>query len=183
MRIASVSSPERGQTDKILAEVASALLKNGLELAGAVQTNLDKPGRRHCDMDVLVLPAGPVFRINQLLGDGAQGCRLDPSALETVVAQVEAMLSDKIDILIINKFGKHEVEGRGFRHLIAEALSRGIPVVIGVNAQNADAFTTFADGFAVPLAADTSAIVSWALGVVSSAAAQVSACCDSRASF
>lgn len=183
MRIASVSSPERGQTDIVLAEVATALLGKGLELAGVVQTSTDRPGRRHCDMDVMVLPAGPVLRINQLLGEGAQGCRLDPSALETAVAQVEATFSSKFDVLIINKFGKHEVEGRGFRGLIAEALSRGIPVVIGVNAQNADAFTTFVDGCAEPLAADTSEIVNWCLSVVSRAAAQVPAPHLSRAAL
>lgn len=181
MRIASVFSPERGQTDRVLADVAAALLGKGLELAGVVQTNIDRPGRRHCDMDVMVLPAGPVLRINQLLGEGAQGCRLDPSALETAVAQVEAKLSDRIDVLIINKFGKHEVEGRGFRSLIAEALSRGIPVVIGVNAQNAHAFTTFADGCAEPLAADAAEIVDWCLSIVLCAAAPVPACYGGRA--
>ncbi|MDE3027156.1 MAG: DUF2478 domain-containing protein [Paracoccaceae bacterium] len=161
MRIATVMSEERGRTDRVLAEVAAALLAEGLRVAGVVQTNIDRPGRTHCDMDVRVLPAGPVIRINQQLGEGAHGCRLDSGALEAAVAQVEAGFSGNIDILILNKFGKHEAEGRGFRALIAEALSRDVPVLTGVNHLNAGAFDTFAEGMATPLAADPASILSW----------------------
>ncbi len=161
MRIASVTSSERGQVDKVLATVAAALMAEGLRVAGVVQTNIDRPGSNHCDMDVMVLPEGPVIRINQELGESARGCRLDPGALETAVANVEAGFSGETDILIINKFGKHEGEGRGFRALIAEALSRGIPVLTGVNMLNRDAFATFADGLAQPLSAEPAAILAW----------------------
>lgn len=161
MRIASVMSSERGKADRVLAKVAAALMAEGVRVAGVVQTNIDRPGRSHCDMDVMVLPAGPVIRINQELGESARGCRLDPGALETAVANVEAGFSGDIDILIINKFGKHEGEGRGFRGLIAEALSQGIPVLTGVNGLNAPAFASFAEGLADPLEAEPDAILSW----------------------
>ena len=161
MRIASVMSSERGKADRVLAEVAAALMAEGVRVAGVVQTNIDRPGRSHCDMDVMVLPAGPVIRINQELGESARGCRLDPGALETAVAKVEAGFSGDTDILIINKFGKHEGEGRGFRMLIAEALSLGIPVLTGVNHLNRDGFLTFTEGLAEPFGADAAAILSW----------------------
>ncbi|MBI1220002.1 MAG: DUF2478 domain-containing protein [Rhodobacteraceae bacterium] len=161
MQIASVMSSERGRTDRVLAEVAAVLLAQGLRVAGVVQTNIEKPGRSHCDMDVKVLPDGPVIRINQELGTSARGCRLDPGALETAVAQVEATLAGEIDILIVNKFGKHEGEGRGFRTLIADAVARGIPVVTGVNELNRLAFEDFSAGLAMPLAADTAEILGW----------------------
>ncbi|MDA3888908.1 MAG: DUF2478 domain-containing protein [Allgaiera sp.] len=161
MRIATVMSDERGRTDLILAEVAVALMAKGLQVAGVVQTNFDRPGRSHCDMDIWVLPDGPEIRINQQLGEGAHGCRLDAGALETAVAQVEARFSEDVDILILNKFGKHEAEGRGFRALIAEALARGIPVLTGVNRLNAAAFDQFAEGMAEPLAAEAAQILSW----------------------
>lgn len=161
MRIASIMSEERGRTDRVLAMVAAALMAEDLRVVGVVQTNIDRPGRTHCDMDVKVLPAGPVIRINQQLGEGAHGCRLDPGALEMAVAQVEAEFFGDIDILILNKFGKHEAEGRGFRGLIAEALSRGVPVLTGVNQLNAAAFESFAEGMAAPLEADPVPILAW----------------------
>ncbi|OSQ36011.1 DUF2478 domain-containing protein [Thalassospira mesophila] len=165
MEIAFISSSERGGTDRLLAKVATRLEKQGFRLAGVVQTNFDRPGTHHCDMDVRILPQGPVVRISQNLGAESQGCRLDPNALETAVACVETMFDDgsPIDFLILNKFGKHEAEGRGFRTLIGEAMMRGIPVLIGVNTLNRAAFNTFTDGIAQPLANDVNDILDWCL--------------------
>ncbi|MEX5726690.1 hypothetical protein Ga0609869_000043 [Rhodovulum iodosum] len=50
-------------------------------------------------------------------------CRLDPAALETAVGLVAAGLSSGADLLIVNKFGKHEAAGRGFRYVVAEAVA------------------------------------------------------------
>jgi hypothetical protein len=100
-------------------------------------------------MDVLVLPDGPVIRISQSLGAGARGCRLDPEALEQAVAAAEARLAAGVDLVIVNKFGKHEAEGRGFRTLIAEAVALDVPVLVGVNRLNAARLEEFV-GVAVP---------------------------------
>jgi len=90
-----------------------------------------------------VLPDGPVIRISQSLGAGARGCRLDPEALEIAVAAAEARLAAGADLVIVNKFGKHEADGRGFRALIAEAVAAGVPVLVGVNARNAPCLAEF----------------------------------------
>lgn len=135
---------ETGATDSLLAEVAQCLTTKGRHLSGVVQTNGQRPHRHLCDMDVQVLPDGPVIRISQDLGPEAKGCRLDASALDDAIALVENQLGDDTELLILNKFGKYEAEGRGFRTLIAEALSRDIPVLTGINALNRSAFETFA---------------------------------------
>jgi hypothetical protein len=126
-----------------------------------VQINTECEADRPCDMDVQVLPDGPVIRISQTLGPGARGCRLDPAALEQAVAESEARLNAGCDLVIVNKFGKHEAEGRGFRGLIAEALGLGVPVLVGVNHLNAPRFQTFCEGFAEPVAPDETALDAW----------------------
>ncbi|WP_417411282.1 DUF2478 domain-containing protein [Hoeflea sp.] len=161
MALAFVKTIERGVTDRLLWEFADRLQARGYHLAGVVQTNSDRPGSRHCDMDVRVLPGGPVIRINQVLGEEARGCRLNPVALEEAVALVEAGLERSPDLLIINKFGKHEAEGRGFRPLIAEALAHGIPVLLGVNALNQKAFEEFTGGYAEEIASDAEGLAAW----------------------
>jgi glycosyltransferase involved in cell wall biosynthesis len=113
-------------------------------------------------MDVQVLPDGPVLRISQDLGPSARGCRLDPTALETAVGLVAASLAGGADVLIINKFGKHEAEGRGFRAVIAEALALGIPVIVGVNGLNLASFEEFAGGLASRLPPDCETLAAWA---------------------
>ena len=67
-------------------------------------------------------------------------------------------------MLIVNKFGKHEAEGRGFRALIAEALASGMPVLLGVNAMNMQSFQVFAEGLAEPVLPDT--LGAWLAGVL-----------------
>ncbi|MEF9605985.1 DUF2478 domain-containing protein, partial [Paracoccus sp. PXZ] len=52
-------------------------------------------------------------------------------------------------------------EGRGFAPLIAEALSRDIPVLAGVNGLNLPAFQAFADGLAAPLPGDEALVMDW----------------------
>lgn len=163
MNIAFVSSQERGGTDRLLATVAAHLEQQGFRLTGVVQTNFEREGTHHCDMDVRILPAGPVVRISQDLGAGSRGCRLDPGALETAVATVAPVINSTrpIDLMILNKFGKHEAEGRGFRHLIGDALMRGIPILTGVNNLNRAAFDTFTDGCATALPEDFQVLMDW----------------------
>lgn len=162
MKIAYTIASGRGDTDLLLAGLAKRLRGQGRRLCGTVQVNTERGGDGLCDMDVRVLPEGPEIRISQSLGKGAKGCRLDPDALESAVAIVRERLMDGADLMIINKFGKHEAAGRGFRDVIAEALAADIPVLVGLSGLNRDAFHEFSAGFAVELAPDPKALLDWA---------------------
>lgn len=164
MRLGVVQGERRGEVDRVLAEVAADLAACGLRLAGVVQINPEVPGRR-CDMDLVLLDAGARVRISQCLGPLARGCRLDPAGLEAAVGQVAARLEggERPDLLIVNKFGKAEIAGRGFRPVVARALELGVPVLIGLNRGNHDGFEAFAEGLAERLAPEPAAVVCWAL--------------------
>ncbi len=161
MNIAYTMSETRGGTDLLLFNVAQRAGALGYRLAGTVQVNTDRGSDCKCDMDVKVLPNGPSIRISQDLGAGAKGCRLDPDALETAVSMVDAQILQGADLLIINKFGKHEAEGRGFRDTIALALERGIPVLVGANRLNEDAFMDFTADLACRLPNEETTILNW----------------------
>lgn len=164
MRLASVSAQGRGETDRLLSEAAAWLADNGRTVTGVVKVlGHENAGAHHCDMDLRVLPGGPEIRITQSLGKEAQGCRLDPAGIETAVAAVEATGTQDADILIINKFGPQEAEGRGFCAAIGAALANGVPVLVGVAGGTREAFETFAGGMAQTLPADPEAIRAWAL--------------------
>lgn len=162
MKLAYTMAPGRGDTDLILASLASDLAARGIRCCGTVQINTDRPDSGPCDMDVMVLPDGPILRISQNLGPAARGCRLDAAALETAVGYATARLTPQTQFLIVNKFGKHEAEGRGFRDLIAEALAKGIPVLVGLNTLNEPAFNDFAGGLATHVAPENQALLQWA---------------------
>lgn len=164
MKIAYTIAPGRGQTNMLLWDVAAALQARGLKLCGTVQTDTECDTSGRCDMDVRILPNGPVVRISQSLGAGSRGCRLDPQALEQSVAIAEAQLEAGAEAMIINKFGKQEAEGRGFRGTIAKALERDIPVIVGVNGANEAAFQEFCGGMAERLEPDEADILAWVSG-------------------
>jgi hypothetical protein len=161
MQLAYVSVSGRGATDAVLEKAVAFLEAEGMPLAGTVQTNSQRPNRSKCDMDLRVLPDGPILRISQDLGEDARGCRLDGGVLEEAVMEVTRRL-DGAALLVVNKFGKQEALGRGMVPVIAEALERGMPVVVGVNGLNLQAFQVFAGGLAERLAPDPLTIAGWA---------------------
>ena len=153
----------RGAADRVLADVARHLHGEGWPLAGAVQVNSERGEMHPCDMDLHVLEAGRIVRISQNLGSLAKGCRLDPSGLEQAVGMVEAALEATPGprLMIVNKFGKQEVDGRGFRPVFGRAMAAGVPVLTAVNRANLPGFETFAHGLAELLAPEFDAILGW----------------------
>ncbi len=158
MPIAYVTLPGRGATDALIAEAVGLVTQ--ARLAGTVQRDVVRAERTLCDMELVVLPDGPVFRINQDRGEAARGCRLDGGALEEAVVAVAARLPGA-EALVVNKFGKLEAQGRGYVPLIAEAMARDLPVLVGVNGLNLPDLLAFCDGLALALPPEPTAIADW----------------------
>lgn len=160
-----VTSEGRGTADLLLAEAARKLLEEGWPLAGVIQENIANPASERCDMILHVLATDRLVRISQNLGPMARGCRLDPDGLEQAVGLVERALDGvgaaRPRLLIVNKFGKQEIEGRGFRPVIGRALTEDIPVLVAVNVSNLDAFHSFAEGIGEAVAPSVDAILQW----------------------
>jgi hypothetical protein len=110
------------------------LAADGVRLAGTVQSNHERPDRRKCDMDLVVLPDGPIVRISEDRGDLARGCTLDRRAGTDrgrgSAAPGRRGGPDRQQV--------RQARGRrqGLVPVIAEALERGLPVLIGVNGLN-----------------------------------------------
>lgn len=151
----------RGNADQVIRDAAHILQADGLRIAGAVQVNVDHDPRLKCHMDLHILSGDGIIRISQDLGALSKGCRLDPDGLERAVGLVAAALDAGADLLIVNKFGKQELDGRGFRPLIGEALLRGIKVLTSVNPGNLPGFLEFAGDLAHPLPEDKDDIIRW----------------------
>ncbi len=153
----------QGAADLVIREVADRLRAEGVHLAGAVQVNIDTDPDRKCEMDLHILSRGKVVRISQNLGQLSQGCRLDPDGLERAVGLVAGALAEGPELLIVNKYGKQELDGRGFRPLIGEALAAGIPVLTAVNRGNVAQFLAFAEDLAEALPGEAQAVFDWCM--------------------
>ena len=149
------------QGDKRMSAIAANLKAQGYRVGGVVQANIIQPGQCRCDMVLEELTSGRTIPISQDLGNESQGCRLDPAALEHVVGLVETSVRGGLDILILNKFGKQEAEGRGLRTAIAIAVDAGIPVLVGLNRTHVDTWNDFSGGEGRLLEAGTGDVESW----------------------
>ena len=147
--------------DALIARCAAALAASGYRLGGVVQSNAHRRGRRRCDMYVKDLLGGDEVKISLDRGNEARGCRLDPDAFARIDAWIKRAVHERVDLLIINKFGKEEAHGRGLRPVIAEALMAEIPLVIGVSIRNLSEFQTFVGGAATRLRPDIEAVTAW----------------------
>lgn len=160
MRLGYVIIAKTGSLDPVMDQVAVLARQRGLRLAGVVQADRDRPGRDRCDLELRLLPDGPMLPISLDLGPGSEGCRLDVAALEAAALLVAQQLP-QADGLLVNRFGKIEAEGRGFVSNMAEAMGLGLPVLVGVAPPWLAAFQRFADGLATELPLQAEALASW----------------------
>lgn len=165
--LAFIRSNGRGDDD-VLREVARQLQARGVRLSGAVQENAAEGGRPCSRMELLLLDGlgqhPERIDISQRLGAAALGCRLNPEGLEVAVGLIAADLSRNAtarDLLIVNKFGKQEAEGGGFRPVIAQALEAGLPVITKVSRDAQAAFDAFVGDLAEEQPADATQLVAW----------------------
>jgi nucleoside-triphosphatase THEP1 len=155
-------STGRGAGDRLMVAVADRLVARGMAVAGVVQLNVEHDPERHCHMDLQILGRDDVLRISEDRGRHARGCRLDPRGLADAVQRVDSALDQRsASLLIVNKFGKQEAQGGGFREVIGRALIAGIPVLTTVSQGNLAAFLDFAEGLASEVAPDADAAVAW----------------------
>ena len=105
--------------DALIVQCAAGLVASGYRLGGVVQSNAHRHGRRRCDMYVKDLRGGDEIEISLDRGEEARGCRLDPDAFARIDTWIERAVIERVDLLIINKFGREEAHGRGLRAVIA----------------------------------------------------------------
>jgi nucleoside-triphosphatase THEP1 len=160
MLVAVVYGRREGAVIDRLVATAQA---RGLGVVGMIQKNEDRPGRTKCDMTVVDITSGREILISESRGEGARGCRLDTGALEEASALMLAELDAATapDVLILSKFGKQEIAGRGFRQVVEKAIDRGVPVVVGVGEENLPGLRDFGGGLetVVETVAEAEAIV------------------------
>lgn len=162
MDIACIPLTGQVPTDHLLNKVADRLADDGCRLVGALRVPAADTEMGHCDNTLRLLPDGMSIRISQDLGAGSSACRLDAGALAEAAGVAETCLTEQgADLVMLNKFGLSEAEGRGFRALIAKAIESGVPVLIGLSDTHRAAFEDFTGAPANLLPADEEQVLSW----------------------
>lgn len=159
--VGAIVYADEAYPDAVFSEIVRSCRARGLSLAGVLQHRAFEDIERRCDVILENLATAHCIPLFESRGKEARGCRLDTSALARVTAEIEKSLDHDPNLLVLNKFGKVEASGGGLRDLIATALDRAIPVVIGVPARNLDAWREFAGEFALEFSPGAAGLRQW----------------------
>lgn len=155
--LAALVYDEHHDPDAVLRDFASALNMRGFHVAGLVQA-----GRcADSSLSAILLHSGETLLLAQDADPLASGCRLDLGRLKAAGARVADALEAGADLLIVNRFGKRERDGKGLAYLIEWAVSADIPVVIGVSTHHFANWTKFVDGKSAKLHCDRQSLDAW----------------------
>ena len=156
--LAALVYDEEQDPDAILRDFASDLNGNGYRAVGLVQTG------HHCvdaNLSATLVHTGEELHLFQDLGSCSAACRLDVGQLLDAGQQIADAIDAGADLLIVNRFGRQEREGKGLSFLVERALSADIPVVIAVPAHRFTDWIKFADGMSVKLRCDRASLDAW----------------------
>jgi len=143
--------------DAVLGDFAASLKARGFRAVGMVQAGQCADS----SLSAVLVHTGERLLLAQDFDPSASGCRLDIDRLQDAGARIADAIDSGADLLIINRFGKRERDGKGLTYLIERALDADIPVVIAVSSDRFADWIRFAGNKSVKLACDRSALDLW----------------------
>ncbi len=155
--LAALVYDEHQDPDAVLRDFADDLNARGFRPVGMVQAGQCADS----SLSAVLVHSGENLLLAQDFDPAARGCRLDLHRLEVAGGRIASAIEAGADLVIINRFGKRERDGKGLAFLIERALSADIPVVIAVSARSFADWIKFAGGMSVKLACDRTALDAW----------------------
>jgi hypothetical protein len=146
--------------DRLLLDFAADLRGSGSRVAGIIQLGRIPPAGS-CELGAVVLPAAEVVSLIHDTRRMASGCRLDSGRLADLAGIVASAIADGADLVIVNRFGKLEADGRGLIDLVRRAVDADIPVLIAVPEHRFAALVKYTGGMNVRLPCRRAALDRW----------------------
>lgn len=154
--IAALVYEDQDDPDTVLRDFAADMNARDFRVVGMVQAGQCADS----SLSAVLVHSGETLLLAQDFDPNASGCRLDTDRLRNAGARVADALDSGADLLIINRFGKRERDGKGLGYLIERARDAGIPVVIAVSSDRLADWTAFA-GETSRFTCDRSALDAW----------------------
>ena len=160
-RLAAIVFERDEAPDEALIAFVGGAMASGARIAGLVQERADDDLCDKHDVRVRDLTSGEVLPIMQDLGAGSTGCAVDPAAIAAAARLLGRALATNPDLLVVNRFGRLELEGGGMLSEIGRAFSEGVAMIVCVPARYRDAWDAFAAGLDAQLPAEREALEAW----------------------
>lgn len=104
---------------------------NGVRIGGVLQQALFNPAGVITGLDAIDVYTGrriPISRPQQNSDD----CGLDVAALTETTGAIRQAIDDRLDLVVVEKFGELEQDGKGLIDEIFQTIAAGIPLLIAV---------------------------------------------------
>lgn len=163
--MAALITPGSRDLDALFADLANQLKAEGYAVGGVLQS-LGCDGGACGQMLMTDIDTGITVNITQNLGKLATACHLDSSLLAGICGSLERQVEAGLDVVLLNRFGKAEIEGHGLRGVLEKAVLAETPVLLSVRPDHAAAWAAFHQGLADDLPADREAVLAWARAVI-----------------
>jgi Protein of unknown function (DUF2478) len=155
--LAALVYEEDQDPDAILRDFAAELNASGRRVVGMVQSGQCADS----SLSAVLVHSGEVLLLAQPATSPGSGCKLDLSRLQDAATRVAGAMETGADLVIVNRFGKRERDGKGLSRVIERALDADIPVVIAVSSKSFADWIKFADGMSVKLRCDRASLDAW----------------------
>jgi hypothetical protein len=166
IRLAAIAYDRGFDIDRLLVEVCQRLARRGVRLGGLLQVSTGAKGGCATTVHVVDLRTNAAFDIWEDRGACATGCRLDERGLAAASQAVDSAITDRVDLVIVNRFGRAESLGGGLLGCLASAVAAELPVLTAVRAPYDQAWARFHGGLGRELPADAAVITAWAHDVI-----------------
>jgi hypothetical protein len=156
--------------DAAITDAMVRLRTDGIDVRGLLQEGTE--GSASCCATLFLEDIGSGRRVEifQHRGRETRGCRLDASGLAEAAAWLREAIESRPDVLVLNRFGRQEADGRGLVEEIAAAAVAGIPVIVPVNENLLPEWDAFSGGSYERMPEDADKVVQWCRSIVAAPA-------------
>jgi len=163
IRAAAVLYTPETADSSVLAAFAEELKSQGRKVGGLIQRpHFDEQGVKD-GIDAIAVDSGehiPLKRPTE--SDYVNGvCSLDHAALTESTGALRRAIENRVDLMVVEKFGEQEQKGSGLADEILAAMAEGIPVLVLVPASAQEEWNRFSGGLADTLPCSLAAIRHW----------------------
>jgi hypothetical protein len=160
---AAVIYPAKKGDRRELAGFVASLKKSKLRVGGILQEKIslgDDGVRRAEAVDIATGRRKPLNRPTPETWRN-RVCSLDISALAETTAILRKAIADRVDLMVVEKFGDAERDGAGLIDEVLQGIAAGIPLLIAVPETNLHVWIERSGGTGAVLLCDEHALHEW----------------------
>lgn len=161
--LAALIQTESVRADELLQQAVNRRQGLGWRVHGLLALPKAGPGMPSSGKQPVVqdIHTGQRYTILQHRGPGARGCQLDPQMLNQAGAALRLALASQPDLVVVNRFGTSEAEGRGLLNELLDLVAADIPVLTIVTDRYLDAWRQFVGDDRHELPCHATALDAW----------------------